>query len=420
MKRTVRILLIPLFVFSVACAWPQSEPSLPNSPSTGPRRVQVNEDSASEFLVHKTPITYPDAARNAGIQGTVVLKVVTSYSGDVEEVTVVSGDPGLAQAAADTVRQWKYKPYLLEGSPAEMETQVSINFHIRARTEPAPPPPGSFRENSYRNNYFEIYYPLSRDWVRETELTRTRLASENKGTYVLLSAVHIPQDTDPLRADSSFTVLALGRSDTLAPDECKRYLEVAGQELRSRKEGQPKGDVSQFTIAGHDFYRGDFEYRHGTDHGAVLCTAVKEYLLQWRIVGWSKQAIETAVATLNTMRPMPQTPPQQGPAPPAEDSKAPTRVKVDLGVSQGLLIKKAQPIYPEDARRAHIEGTVRMNAVINKNGDVVDLEVLDGPIELVVSAVNAVRKWKYRPYQLMGNPVEVQTQIQVNYILSGL
>jgi len=83
------------------------------------------------------------------------------------------------------------------------------------------------------------------------------------------------------------------------------------------------------------------------------------------------------------------------------------------------VIKQAQPVYPEEARFARVQGTVRLRATINKNGDIVDLEVLDGPIELVVSAVNAVRKWKYRPYLLMGNPVEVQTEVIVNYALSG-
>jgi len=83
----------------------------------------------------------------------------------------------------------------------------------------------------------------------------------------------------------------------------------------------------------------------------------------------------------------------------------------------GLLIKKVQPVYPPEAKYAHIQGTVVLQAVISKTGDVVDLEVVSGPIELVVSAVNAVRKWKYRPYLLMGKPVAVSTQIVVNYVL---
>ena len=425
MNKSALLKSVTMCLFSLAGVFARSQASLPNSLSNGPAspRVQVDADTASALIVSKATLNYPDAARKAGIEGTVVLKVVTTYSGDVEEVTVVSGDPALAQAAAESVKQWKYKPYLREGSPARMETEVSLTFRIKPRAKAVPAPLGQFHENAYSNDYFGIYYPLSRDWVRETQLTRGKLDSDGKdaGTYVLLAAVHIPQDTDPLKADSSFTVLALGGTHAPAPDECKGYLGLVADDLHSRKEGQQKGDVTQFTIAGHDFYREDFEYRHGPDHGALLCAAVKDYLLQWSIRGWSKQAIETAVSTLNAMTPTlptsaPNPPPQDAPK---EPSKGSQRVRVNQGVSQGLLIKKVNPIYPADARYAGIQGTVRLSAVINKNGDVIDLEVLDGPIELVVSAVNAVRKWKYRPYLLMGDPVEVQTEVQVNYILSG-
>jgi TonB family protein len=81
------------------------------------------------------------------------------------------------------------------------------------------------------------------------------------------------------------------------------------------------------------------------------------------------------------------------------------------------LIKKVAPIYPEEARRAHIQGTVVRQAEIDKAGDITDLELLDGPIELAGSAVAAVRQWKYRPYLLLGQPVAVRTQIVVNYQL---
>ncbi len=94
--------------------------------------------------------------------------------------------------------------------------------------------------------------------------------------------------------------------------------------------------------------------------------------------------------------------------------------RVAQGVSQSLILKKVPPVYPQQAKYARIQGSVVMSAVISKSGDVVDLEVLDGPIELAVSAVNAVRQWKYRPYVLNGEPVEVRTQITVNYVLSGV
>ena len=109
------------------------------------------------------------------------------------------------------------------------------------------------------------------------------------------------------------------------------------------------------------------------------------------------------------------------PAPPpnlplaAVDADHPKRAQIPEGISTGLLIKKVRPIYPPEALSARIEGTVRLRAVINKAGDVVDLEVMDGPLELVVSAVDAVRQWKYRPYLMNGAPVDVQTQVVVNY-----
>jgi TonB family protein len=409
------LLLAPL-------AAPQSQPASSNSQasSPSPRRVKVSPEVASALVVQKAPLSYPDAARHAGIQGPVVLEVVTNCSGDVEEVTVVSGDPALAQAAADAVKKWRYKPYLVEGLPVEMETQVTINFHITPRSQPAAAPLGTFRDNAYFNEYFSLYYPLSRDWVRETDLMRSKLAAEGdaQGFSVLLAAVHIPQDTDPLKADSSFTVLAVNRSGP-PPQDCQHYLEALVKDVQSRKEGQQKGDVSQFAIAGHAFYRRDFEYRRGIDHRTFLCTSSNDYLLQWNIVGWSKQAVETAVSTLQSMTAS--APPSPAAPPPSTqgDQQVSAQVQVSQGVTMGLLIKRVAPIYPADARHDRIQGTVRMRAVINKTGDIVDLEVMAGPMELVVSAVNAVRKWKYRPYLLKGEPVEVQTEIVVNYTLSG-
>jgi TonB family protein len=301
--RVLARLLMSVLLFAPSAA-PRSQPASSNSQasSPSPRRVKVSPEVASALVVQKARLSYPDVARNNGVQGPVVLGLVINSSGDVEEVTVVSGNPALAQGAADAVKRWKYKPYLVEGSPAEMETQVTINFHLTPHSQPAAAPLGTFRDNAYFNEYFSLYYPLSRDWVRETDLIRSKAAGEGnlQGAAVLLAAVHIPQDKDPLKADSSFTVLAVNRSGT-PPQDCQQYLEALANDVQARKEGQQKGDPSQFTIAGHDFHRRDFEYRGGVDHRTFLCTSSREYLLQWNIVGWSKQAIETAVSTLQSM-----------------------------------------------------------------------------------------------------------------------
>lgn len=93
------------------------------------------------------------------------------------------------------------------------------------------------------------------------------------------------------------------------------------------------------------------------------------------------------------------------------------RVRISQGVSEGLLVHKVQPTYPPEARANHVQGHVVLRALIGKDGEIHDLEVISGPPELVQSAMGAVRQWRYRPYYLKGEPVEVDTLITVNYVL---
>src|SRR5271166_5139067 len=97
----------------------------------------------------------------------------------------------------------------------------------------------------------------------------------------------------------------------------------------------------------------------------------------------------------------------------------PQRVRVSQGVSQGLLIHKVQPTYPPLARQARIQGTVVLQALIGKDGAIQNLHVVSGHPMLTASALEAVKQWKYKPYYLNGEPVEVSTTINVNFTLSG-
>jgi periplasmic protein TonB len=97
----------------------------------------------------------------------------------------------------------------------------------------------------------------------------------------------------------------------------------------------------------------------------------------------------------------------------------PQRVRVSQGVSQGLLIHQVRPTYPPLARQARIAGTVVLQAVISKDGTIQGLHVVSGHPMLAPAAVEAVKQWRYKPYFLNGEPVEVETQITVNFTLSG-
>jgi TonB family protein len=104
--------------------------------------------------------------------------------------------------------------------------------------------------------------------------------------------------------------------------------------------------------------------------------------------------------------------PELGPA-----TEFPQRVKVSSGVISGLLLRKVQPAYPPLARQGGVQGTVVIEAIISKDGKVADLHVVSGPPDLKEAAADAVKQWRYKSYMLMGEPVEVETQIQVNFSL---
>ena len=82
-------------------------------------------------------------------------------------------------------------------------------------------------------------------------------------------------------------------------------------------------------------------------------------------------------------------------------------------------MNKVQPLYPALAKQARIQGTVRLQAVIAKDGSVVELQVISGHPLLVQAALDAVRQWRYRPTLLNGEPVEVVTTIDVVFTLSS-
>jgi periplasmic protein TonB len=97
----------------------------------------------------------------------------------------------------------------------------------------------------------------------------------------------------------------------------------------------------------------------------------------------------------------------------------PQRVRVSSGVSTGLLIKKVQPNYPPLAKAARIQGTVVLQAEISKDGTIQNLQLISGHPMLAPAAIEAVKQWRYKPYLLNGEPVAVDTQVDVVFTLSG-
>jgi periplasmic protein TonB len=103
---------------------------------------------------------------------------------------------------------------------------------------------------------------------------------------------------------------------------------------------------------------------------------------------------------------------------PLVEKKAPLRIQVGGIVQSAKLVRQPKPVYPELAKKARIQGVVKLHALISKGGTIEDLKVVSGHPLLVPSALEAVKQWVYQPTLLDGETVGVETEIDVNFILS--
>jgi protein TonB len=116
---------------------------------------------------------------------------------------------------------------------------------------------------------------------------------------------------------------------------------------------------------------------------------------------------------------VPQAPPPPPPPPQTEAPKPePERVRVFGNIEAAKLEHQVLPVYPVLAAQARVQGVVKLSAVISKDGRVEDLKVISGHPLLISSAMDAVRQWVYQPTILNGNPVEVQTEVDVTFQMS--
>jgi TonB family protein len=266
---------------------------------------------------------------------------------------------------------------------------------------------------------FGLVYPLNHDWVRATELLRKRLESSNsvQSFDFLLAAVYVPK-SDLSVSSPFFSLLAYRQPAT----DCRKNLEGMIAYSQDNKD-KPQSGIIEFSAGGRGYFRVNMAHGSRGRHQCMICTAANGHLLIWNAGAPNEKGLDSIVATLGSIAPLPQRSDAESAqsARPTDDAvegipSNPVAVR-PAELPKGLWIKKVPPKYPEEARRAYIQGTVMLQVEIDKTGDVTVLELLDGPIELAGSAVAAVRQWKYKPYLLLGQPVDVITQIQVNYEL---
>ena len=135
-----RIVACAVFITAIAAAlgwwhwqrgWAELEAQIPAKVTMAAQpQLNVPGDAMTRRIIHQVMPEYPELARQAGVQGTVVLDTVVSGEGTVTQVKVVSGPEPLSQAAMDAVRWWRFEPYFVNGQPATVETTVAVNFRL--------------------------------------------------------------------------------------------------------------------------------------------------------------------------------------------------------------------------------------------------------------------------------------------------
>jgi TonB family protein len=336
--------------------------------------IEVSSDSTQNLLTRKVPPVYPPLARQARIQGTVILNVIITKTGDIGAVRLVSGHPMLAPAAIEAVRQWRYQPYLVNGEPTEVATNLQIHFTLA--DNPLPGGGAVATTGVEAGATGKVADGLAR--VSEPVMRGLRT-----------------QKIDPVYPSAAFEAAAQG--GVVMVVQIDRDGNVA--------------DIS--SVSGHP----------------LLVQAAIDAVKQWKYRPYLRNGTPTDVKTTVHLRfeltgggtviepEAPMTEPSSDVDPDTPEPGYPKRVRISQGIATVLVVDKVQPEYPPDAREQHIQGNVLLHVIIGKEGNVENLQLISGHPLLAAAAIDAVRQWKYRPYLLNGQAVEIDTQVLVNFKL---
>jgi TonB family protein len=337
-------------------------------------------------LVKKTQAVYPIEAAKDRLQGQVIIKIVVSEAGDVEQADVLSGNPVLAEAALHAVKKYKFKPFIRNGKAVKVSTNLPFDF-------------------AYSENIKDI---------------------QPKDTI----EISVPQTQGPIAASSNSSSSAESSRSGQVPDS------LTLEALNQIQAAYPAGAATQkvggmVTLRLSISQSGEVESVETINGSPILAESATGAVRQWKFKTWidKKYVPVRAWADIKFDFKIPAE--KNGASSNGGQSSAlsvegtiirsgemATRAHLSQGVTTGLILHKVQPVYPPAAKAAHIQGTVVIHVVISKEGTINSLVVVSGPRELTDAAIGAVQQWRYRPYMLEGEPIEVDTIITVNFSLN--
>jgi TonB family protein len=291
----------------------------------------------------------------------------------------------------------------------------------RPDATPATPGPerGTIVSNTYANEFLGFWFPIPDRW----QVNRESVGADREGEAKRITGggleLLVIDRGDRKHGGSRIVISAMDATGYSAGTPAFASNFVRGP--IGATGGEVLREALPVDFAGQHFFRGDYrqDFKGGSQWGAFVCTKFNGYFIGWTFVTDSAEELEGLVNSLQRLSFRDQPAPMGGivvshlPA----GAPRPQRIRVSQRVSEALLIRGVAPEYPDGARQKHIEGSVTLIALIDKNGDVGELSVVSGPNLLVPAALEAVRQWKYKPYLLQGEPLAMQTQIVVPFLL---
>jgi TonB family protein len=258
--------------------------------------------------------------------------------------------------------------------------------------------PGSVHDNVYTNQFLGISWELPNGWVVDS----TPAPSEET-RHIILQL--LPSGKESVES------VELSYTSEMDPSDVIGDIESHGWKSTEKARSVTVG-------GGIGSSRMDFE-RIGTpaESRAVFIGQRRGKSLIFSLTALSPDRLNELAHAVSQIKVQPDWGTPDDPFSPTAPGALPKRVRISQGVSQSLLQKKVQPKYPKEARKTRIQGSVIFLAHVSTEGKIKNLYVLSGHPLLTPAALDAVSQWIYRPYLLQGTPVEVETQITINFTL---
>ena len=384
--KSISILAAGFAALALACVLTFPLAAAPQMVADGPG-VTVDTGGA---MLPRGSIIYPDAARVKRVQGVVVVEATLDNTGNVVDTRVISGPIELRRAAQQSVLQWHF------AMDSSMNTrQVKVTFDPSALPEVPPAPQlqsAGTMDATTRTAVEEKIRALRSqmsDQSQQAQDPAARQPAMAKFAELQANVKALQSRLGPSSAEGKrlSRVVTNGLSDSVRNDLLSRLPVHEGDTLNANSLEAVRKSVREF------------------DEHMNLGTAFNpngDVTLMLSVPG----AASGGTIGVNSSAPFPLA---------ADGTK---RITIGGNVQQAKLIMQPRPVYPPLAKQARISGVVRLNAIIGKEGNVVNLSVISGHPLLIPSALEAVQQWVYQKTLLNGEPVEVSTQIDVNYTLS--